>query len=332
MRIGLDHYTIAHRGLEPEEALAFAEGLGLEGVQFLEPSAVDERLDHSRLIRLAEAAEARGMYVEIGVPCPNPFGGLSPAEAPVEPRARAGWFRPRLEAANALGARAVRAFVGSRHDRFRTDVSWAEQRRATAETLRAMTPDLERLGMKVALETHADLTVDELLELIEQVGAESVGVTLDTGNLPMRLEDPLEAVERLAPFVLMTHVKDAVLGFTERGLRWQARPVGNGGLPIAAMIGALRRRGVEANLSIELHPRIYDLPIFDPTWLAFFPGLRPSSLAAAVRLAWRCERRWAEGTLPTPEEVEAVPWGERDREAIERSSRFLRRVLEAEPA
>ncbi len=43
-------------------------------------------------------------------------------------------------------------------------------------------------------------------------------------------------------------------------------------------------------LSIELHPRTYDLPIYDRKWLAFFPGLRPESLAAVVRLAALCEK------------------------------------------
>ena len=42
----------------------------------------------------------------------------------------------------------------------------------------------------------------------------ALGVTLDTGNLVMRLDDPVEAVARLAPHVLATHVKDAVLAFS----------------------------------------------------------------------------------------------------------------------
>src|SRR5205814_2045871 len=103
-----------------------------------------------------------------------------------------------------------RAYVGDRHDRFRTDVPWDAQRTATVDVLKKLAPALRIHGVKVAVETHADLTADEMLDLIDAVGTELVGVTLDTGNLVMRLDDPVRTAERLAPFVLATHLKDAV--------------------------------------------------------------------------------------------------------------------------
>ena len=136
--------------------------------------------------------------------------------------------------------------------------------------------------------------------MVDRLGPDVAGVTLDTGNLVMRLDDPVRAAERLAPHVLATHVKDAVLAVTPRGLCWQARPVGSGVLPIPDMLAPLLNARADLALSIELHPRTYDLPIHDPTWLAFFPALRPESLAAVVRLADRCEARYADGSLPGP--------------------------------
>ena len=94
------------------------------------------------------------------------------------------------------------------------------------------------------------------------------------------------------------------------------------------MLGLLRKANPELNLSIELHPRTYDLPIFDPAWLAFFPGLRPDALSAVVRLAARCERRYADGSLERPESIEAVPWPDRDLDWLARSLGFLRRVVD----
>ena len=143
----------------------------------------------------------------------------------------------------------------------------------------------------------------------------------------MRLDDPLEAAERLAPFVLATHIKDAVLAFTARGLCWQARPVGSGILPLPDMLTAILRRRPSIALSIELHPRTYDLPIYDPRWLGFFPDLRPESLAAVVRLAAECERRYAEGSLRRPEVVEAIPWADRDLDWLASSLGYLRSVV-----
>ena len=183
--------------------------------------------------------------------------------------------------------------------------SWTPRR----SVLKRLEPALRELGVAVAIETHADATADEILALLDDFEPEVLGVTLDTGNLPMRLDDPVAAVERLAPRVLATHVKDAVLAFTPRGLCWQARPVGSGILPMPDLLAILHRANPGLMLSIELHPRTYDLPIFDPSWLAFFPDLRPESLAAVVRLAASCERRFAEGSLARPEVVEADPLG-----------------------
>jgi sugar phosphate isomerase/epimerase len=234
---------------------------------------------------------------------------------------------PHVEALAALGCRQARAYIGDRHDRFRTDVTWDSQVAASLEVLRELTPQLKDLGVRLAIETHADLTARELIALLDQLDPDVAGVTLDTGNLAMRLDDPLSAAEQLAPFVVMTHIKDMALAFTARGLCWQARPVGSGILPIPDILAAILCVRPEIALSIELHPRIYDLPIYDPRWLAWFPDLRPDSLAAVVRLAAECERRYADGSMARPEEVEAVPWESRDLDWLASSLGYLRSVV-----
>jgi sugar phosphate isomerase/epimerase len=199
---------------------------------------------------------------------------------------------------------------------------------AATATIRALRADLIELGIRLAVETHADLTCEELLRLVDALGDDILGVTLDTGNLPMRLDDSIPTAERLAPVVLMTHLKDAALGFSDRGLVWQARPVGEGCLPIPEVLAILESRNPGLNLSIELHPRTYDLPIFDPVWLSYFPDLKPASLAAVVCLAADCERAYRSGTRERPEVVEAIPWEYRADSWIDRSASFLRSLLE----
>jgi sugar phosphate isomerase/epimerase len=328
MRIGLDLYTIDHRKLPPEEALNFARSHGLEGVQFLDPAVIDPDMDTNRLIDFRRQADALGLYVEVGLTSPNPVRRARALGHPVTAQEHARTLRREVEAVAALGCSFARAYVGDRHDRFRTDVSWSHQIEATLEVLAPLVPFLNEFGVRIALETHADLMVDELLRIVERLGEASAAVTLDTGNLVMRLDDPVRAVERLAPWVVCTHVKDAVLAFTDRGLCWQARPVGAGGLPIPDLLVPLARHNPRLNLSIELHPRTYDLPIFDPAWLSFFPGLRAENLAAVVRLAWQCEQRFQEGSLPRPEVVEAIPWPERDLDWLARSVGYLKPVVD----
>ena len=327
MRIGFDAYTIEHRDLSVEETLDFAREHHLEGVQFLEPSALDPDLDPARLAEVRSLASTKGLALEVGIPSPNPARRSRRVGRTITAEDQARDLIRHVEAAVALGCRHVRAYLGDRHDRFRTDVSWPDQLDASADVLRRLEPVLRDHGLAVAIETHADATTDEILGLLDDFEPEVLGVTIDTGNLPMRLDDPIAAVEKLAPRVLATHVKDAVLAFTPRGLCWQARPVGSGILPMPDLLAILHRANPSLMLSIELHPRTYDLPIYDPAWLAFFPGLRPESLAAVVRLAATCERRFAEGSLARPEAVESVPWADRDLDWLASSVGYLRAIV-----
>lgn len=327
-RIGLDHYTIGHRGLSAGDTLNFAETHGFDGVQFLDPESIEPSLSPERLAAFRHQADARNLYLEVGLPSPNPVRRSRLEDRQVTPAEHARNLASQLEAIAALGCRHARAYVGDRHDRFRTDVRWDVQRQASIDVLTHLAPQLRSLGIKIALETHADLTVEELVATITQLGPDIAGVTLDTGNLLMRLDEPIAAAEWLAPYVLATHVKDAILGFTPRGLCWQARPIGSGVIPMPEILATLIHANPQVNLSIELHPRTYDLPIFDKSWLSFFPDLRPESLAAIVGIAEHCERRFVEGTLIRPEAVEAIPWADRDLDWIASSLGYLRTVVQ----
>jgi len=326
-RIGFDRYTIGHRGLGPCALLEFAQERSFDGVQFLEPATIDPELDSGRLAAFRAHADAMGLYLEVGLPSPNPFRRARELGRDVGAAEWAGELKRHVVGVAALGCRHARAYVGDRHDRFRSDVPWPAQIEATTEVLSLLSPLLADLKIKVAIETHADLTARELTAMLDRLGRDVAAVTLDTGNLVMRLDDPIEAAKLLAPAVVATHVKDAVLAFTPRGLCWQARPVGSGIIPLPDILSAVIQANPAIALSIELHPRTYDLPIFDRKWLAHFPGLQPESLAEVVRLAALCECRYAEGTLPRPEVVESIPWASRDLEWLASSLGYLRSVV-----
>jgi sugar phosphate isomerase/epimerase len=326
MKIGFDSETIGHRGLTAKALLDFAVERGFDGVQFLDAELIDPELDPEVLEAFRRQADEMGLYLEVGLPTPNPIRRSRVEDRSIGPGEHARDLASHVEAVAALGCGHARAFIGDRHDRFRPDVRWDEQLKATFDVLRRLSPLLREAGVRVALETHADLTVNELCHLLERLGGDVAGVTLDTGNLVMRFDEPVAAAERLAPHVLATHIKDAVLAFTPRGLCWQARPVGSGVLPMPDLLAPLIQANPGLNLSIELHARTYDLPIYDRTWLAFFPELRPESIAAIVRIAATCERRFAEGSLARPEDVELIAWADRSLDWLASSLGFLRAV------
>lgn len=327
MRIGFNQDTIAHRGLTAPETLELARARGLAGVQFLDPAAIDPELSIDRLAAFKKEADKQGLYLEVGIPSPNPVRRSQELDTEIRPAELARRLRRDLEAVAALGCKHARVFVGNRHDRFSVTTRWPDQQVATLEVLRRIAPLLRELGIRLAFETHADFTANELVRFVNAVGQDVAGVTLDTGNLVMRLDDPIEATEKLAPLVLAAHVKDAVLAFTPRGLCWQARPVGTGILPIADILDIVRRCQPEVNLTIELHPQIYDLPIYDRSWMAHFSEVSKESLAAVIRLTAECERRYHLGQLERPEVVEAIPWDQRDLEGLARSVGYLRPIV-----
>ncbi len=328
-RIGFDQYTIGHQALSPLDTLQFAVEHGLDGVQFLEPAAIDPGLSTTRLTEFRRKTDALGLYLEIGLPSPNPTRRSRAEARHVSAREHARDLIRHVEGVAALGCSHARVYVGDRHDRFRLDPTWKEQVAATVEVIRTLTPCLLDHKVKLAIETHADLTVDELLALLDRLNPDVGGVTLDTGNLAMRLDDPLRAVQLLAPRVLATHVKDCVLEFSPRGLSWQARAVGSGILPMPDLLAPLIRANRRLNLSIELHPRTYELSIDDPDWLKFFPGSPPAGLSAVVRLANDCEALYTSEQLPRPQVVESIPWSERAPEWLAQSLGYLRRVIPA---
>ncbi|MFW6125361.1 MAG: sugar phosphate isomerase/epimerase family protein, partial [Pirellulales bacterium] len=302
MRVGLDCYTIGHLGLSAVETLEFAKEHRLAGVQFTDATqlSVDFRSEEIEAIR--QQAEKLGLYLEIGVPSPNAL--RTPELASQSPADHAAYLQPYLEAAALAGCSASRTYIGWRDDRFRTDHPWPEQLEYTQAVFKELAPLLRDARLRLALETHADATSRELLRVIDAVGDDVAGICLDTGNLTMRLEEPLAAVQRLAPLVVVTHLKDSIVYLCDEGLCWQARPCGQGIVPLPEILRELARHNPNLNLSIEDHPRIYELRIFDRHWMASFAELPAAELGAVVGLAYRCGRRIASGELADPQKVE----------------------------
>ena len=48
-----------------------------------------------------------------------------------------------------------------------------------------------------------------------------------------------------------------------------------------------------------------------------------------VKLAAECERRYAEGSIERPEEIESIPWSSRDLDWLASSLGYLRSVVPA---
>ena len=61
--------------------------------------------------------------------------------------------------------------------------------------------------MPLGIENHKDWLVDQQVALMKQYSSEYLGVCLDTGNNMAVLDDPMETVEKLAPYTFNVHSK-----------------------------------------------------------------------------------------------------------------------------
>jgi sugar phosphate isomerase/epimerase len=113
-------------------------------------------------------------------------------------------------------------------------------------------------GVKLAVENHIDFTSDEILQLLNEVDSEYFGLNFDTGNFLRLLDDPIKGMEKLAPYVLATHVKDLMPDKNARPTDWHffaGVPVGKGLIDNQALAQLLYKANFKGFLAVEIdHP------------------------------------------------------------------------------
>src|SRR5258708_2307531 len=110
MKLGLDQYTIHHLPLDARGVLDFAAERGLEGVQFGSPLQLSPTLDAGEIREVREYADARGLYLELGIPCVNPHQVAPHFRA--EPETYEVQLEALMRAAAAAGVANLRTFIG----------------------------------------------------------------------------------------------------------------------------------------------------------------------------------------------------------------------------
>jgi len=216
------------------------------------------------------------------------------------------------------------------YDRFRTDVSWGDQLAAMTKFINSLAPLLRDLQLRINLETHGDETSFELLRLIEEVGPDCVGVTLDTGNLPLEADLPKDAINRLAPYVHLTHCKDGILYKTSQGIVQQIRTLGEGVIDWDTAIEVLGKYHPDLHLCLEDYRTENLLRFYDSKWRAHFPELTEADIRKFERLAEMCEQKIKREEIMGVNEYRKLPWGEPERErSYKEGAAYLRKILRA---
>jgi len=169
----------------------------------------------------------------------------------------------------------------------------AEHIAECVRVIQAVAPLARERGIKVALENHGgvDLLAREMIELVERAGTETVGVCLDTGNPAYAGEDPLLAVELLAPYTITTHIRDTRIWATPDGALAQWVPMGAGNLDITRVVAILAEQAPDAPLNLEVITGVEPqaLPYLDPdsTFWQQYPEMPARDFARFIAGAQR---------------------------------------------
>ncbi len=230
-------------------------------------------LQGNALSQLRDFAEQNQLYIEAIVSLPKNQADLSR-------------FAEEMRAAKAAGALAVRTTIlsGRRYELFDDVQSYQTQVAAGRARLEMAAPVADQVQLPLAVENHKDLRNAELIQLLEAISSEHVGVCLDTGNSLALLEDPLQTIRDLAPWAHSVHLKDQSLAMYEAGFLLGDVPLGQGSLDLPEMVRIIRQAKSAARFSLELITRDpLQVPCLTDRYWSTFPELPARELARTLR-------------------------------------------------
>jgi len=258
MKLGLHTYTLHLWGLgenyanfneyRPKEMTLMqlmdnAVEWGLDGLHI---TGCDlETKDEARLKEVREAMKAHNLYVEYN------FSLNSEFDHRINDTIEEG-----IKIASALGADIAKVSLDVRRPRplygscFHPDVM--KQLVNIYEEIKAALPLMERLGIKLAVENHTDTYADEVIWLIKQINHPLVGACVDTVNSMCVLEDPMSAVEKLAPYAFVNHFCDHKLDRDEFGLRFHGVALGDGDIDCVKAYNTIREVSPTDRITFEI--------------------------------------------------------------------------------
>lgn len=162
-----------------------------------------------------------------------------------------------IKNASLIGAKVMRVTGSSLRYRFEPHGPQLEK---LTEMFTKAVKVAEAYDIKLAIENHIDFNSDEILQLLKDVNSTHFGVNFDSGNFLRVTDDPVEAMEKLAPYVMATHIKDLkpVKSFPiDKWCYFACVPTGQGLINNQALHDILLKHHYNGFLAVEidmLHP------------------------------------------------------------------------------
>jgi 3-oxoisoapionate decarboxylase len=181
---------------------------------------------------------------------------------------------------------------------------WAALQATIHEGLVKFAPMAQADGRVLAIENHQDFGSAELVAFCEQYGP-AMGITLDTGNTFPVGEAPMDFVKRVAPLVSHVHLKDYRVQFTDEGYRLVRCAIGDGAVPLKAMLEEIGKH--HAHINAVLEPGALEarhIRYHNPDWWVGYTPMQARDFARTLAAA-RVNRLADDTDFRTPWERQA---------------------------
>ena len=178
-------------------------------------------------------------------------------------------------------------FSSRRYEQFK---SAADANAAVAEWKQASQvgePILRKYKMKMAIENHKGYRSDELVEWINWLGSEYIGVCYDMCNNISMVESPDQTFEMLAPYTFFVSFKDVAADFYDEGILLSEVAFGDGYYDLEKVVTTLQKKDPNMVFQLEMITR-------DPLKVPIF-----------TEEYWKI---WNEGQVPTRDLAMLIGW------------------------
>src|SRR4051812_169234 len=317
IKLGLDNFSVRDLKWKVPALIDYAASLKTDSL-FITDLGPFEKTDDAYLRDIRKMAEDKGLQIHLG----------SWSICPTSKAFRKTWGTAEehlalgIRMAKALGSPVFRVVLGTNDDR-KTEGGIEARIADTVKVLKAKRSEAVDAGVKIAVENHAgDMQSWELVTLIEAAGKDYVGANIDSGNACWTMEDPLENLEILGPYVVTTSLRDSMVWESPDGAVIQWTAMGDGIVDFKTYFKRFAELcpGVPVHIeTISGFPKNVDY--FKKDFWKVYPKARASDLAKFVALAKKGK------AIPPHRSPDAKAKQDYEKSEIERSMKYCQNVL-----
>jgi sugar phosphate isomerase/epimerase len=193
-------------------------------------------------------------------------------------------FEYEIVVAKEAGVNVFRSAMGGRrYEDFDNRSDWLNLKKNTLKRIQLAEPVVRKHQVRLAVENHKDWQVADLVEFMQGMSSDYIGVTIDTGNSISLLEHPDDTVNGLARYGFTTHIKDMGVREYEDGFLLSEVPLGQGFLNMESILQTIEKRNPEIRFCLEMITRDpLNIPCFTEKYWATFEDQKATHLAKAM--------------------------------------------------